>query len=589
MDWQGWFTLAIVVLALVAMMREIAAPDLVMMAALMLLAVTGVLTPKESFSGFANPVVPAVGALFIISAGLRETGALDWLLGHLLGGAHTTRQGLLRIVAPVMGLSGFLNNAPIVAMMTPGVIQWARRQNLSPSRFLIPLSYASILGSMTTLIGTSTTLTVVGLVDESGMPPLAFFELIPVAIPLCGAGFVYLVFVSPKLVRERINPGDALGDRRREYVSAMQVQDDCPLVGQTVEAAGLRQLEGLFLVEINRQRHILTPVSPDEVLLAGDLLVFAGVVSTIIDLQRIRGLVPAPEEEQPALLDPDHRLSEAVVSSSSPLVGTSIRDANFRTVYDAAVIAVHRNAERLGGKIGQIVLRPGDTLLLQCAPGFMRAHRNSPDFYLINELEGQARPRHERAGLSVAILACMLAAVSTGLVPIAIAALLAAGTLVLTRCLTGPQARASVNWSILMVIGAGLGIATAMVKTGAAGTLAGLVAATVGEYGPLAALAVIYFLCLVLAEMLHHAAAVAIAFPIAIATAAQVGAEPRAFVIAVVVAGACAFASPVTYQTHLIVYGPGGYRFGDFVRAGLPLDLITAAIALTVIPWVWPL
>jgi di/tricarboxylate transporter len=183
----------------------------------------------------------------------------------------------------------------------------------------------------------------------------------------------------------------------------------------------------------------------------------------------------------------------------------------------------------------------------------------------------------------------MLVAVSTGLVPIAIAALLAAGTLVLTRCLTGPQARASVNWSILMVIGAGLGIATAMVKTGAAGTLAGLVAATVGEYGPLAALAVIYFLCLVLAEMLHHAAAVAIAFPIAIATAAQVGADPRAFVIAVVVAGACAFASPVTYQTHLIVYGPGGYRFGDFVRAGLPLDLITAAVALTVIPWVWPL
>ncbi len=589
MDWQGWFTLAIVVLALVAMMREIAAPDLVMMAALMLLAVTGVLTPKESFSGFANSVVPAVGALFIISAGLRETGALDWLLGHLLGGAHTTRQGLLRIVAPVMGLSGFLNNAPIVAMMTPGVIQWARRQNLSPSRFLIPLSYASILGSMTTLIGTSTTLTVVGLVNESGMPPLAFFELLPVAIPLCGAGFVYLVFVSPKLVRERIDPSDALGDRRREYVSAMQVQAHCPLVGKTVEAAGLRQLEGLFLVEINRQRHILTPVSPDEVLLAGDLLVFAGVVSTIIDLQRIRGLVPAPEEEQPALFDPDHRLAEAVVSSSSPLVGTSIRDANFRTVYDAAVIAVHRNAERLGGKIGQIVLRPGDTLLLQCAPGFMRAHRNSPDFYLINELEGQARPRHERAGLSVAILACMLAAVSTGLVPIAIAALLAAGTLVLTRCLTGPQARASVNWSILMVIGAGLGIATAMVKTGAAATLAGLVAATVGEYGPLAALAVIYFLCLVLAEMLHHAAAVAIAFPIAIATAAQVGADPRAFVIAVVVAGACAFASPVTYQTHLIVYGPGGYRFGDFVRAGLPLDLITAAVALTVIPWVWPL
>ena len=589
MDWQGWFTLAVVLLALAAMVREVAAPDLVLMAAVLSLAVTGILSPAETFAGFANPVVPAIGALFVVSAGLRETGALDLTLGRLLGGARTASQGTARIVAPVMGLSGFLNNAPIVAMMTPGVIEWARRQGLSPSRFLIPLSYASILGSITTLIGTSTNLTVAGLVEEAGMTPMTFFELLPVGLPICAVGLVYLLWFAPRLLPDRLDPSDVLGDRRREYVTAMLMQADCPLTGKTVEKAGLRQLPGLFLVEINRRGRILTPVSPDELLEAGDQLVFAGVVATIIDLQRIRGLVPVPEQAQPNLFDPDHRLAEAVVSSSSPLVGTTIRDANFRTVYDAAVIAVHRNAERIGGKIGEIVLRPGDTLLLQCAAGFMRAHRDSPDFYLINELEGSPHRRHERAWLSMSVLATMVLLVATNVISIAVAALVAAGVMVVTRCITGPQARASINWSILIVIGAGLGIASAMEKTGAAASIANVVVSTVGPLGPIGALVAIYVLCLLMAEMLHHAAAVAIVFPIAIAAANQVGSDPRAFIIATAVAGACAFASPVTYQTHLIVYGPGGYRFTDFVRVGLPLDLIAAAVAMLVIPWVWPL
>jgi di/tricarboxylate transporter len=317
--------------------------------------------------------------------------------------------------------------------------------------------------------------------------------------------------------------------------------------------------------------------------------VFAGVVSTIVDLQRIRGLVPVSDEAMPAAADPTHRLAEAVISASSPLVGNSIRGTNFRTVYDAAVIAVHRNGERVPGKIGEIVLRAGDTLLLQSAPGFLRAHRNSPDFYLVSELGEGTKPRYERAWLALGVLVVMVVTVSAGFQEIAIASFVAAGALVATRCLTGPQARRSVDWSILVVIGAGLGIAAAMQKTGAAGFIAqGLLQAT-GDIGPLAALALIYLLCLLMAEILHHNAAVAIMFPIAVATANQVGADPRGFVMAVALASNCAFASPVTYQTHLIVYGPGGYKFMDFVRVGLPLDLLTAAVAITVVPWIWPL
>ncbi len=252
------------------------------------------------------------------------------------------------------------------------------------------------------------------------------------------------------------------------------------------------------------------------------------------------------------------------------------------------MIGVHRGGERVGGKIGEIVLRAGDTLLMQTAPGFMRAHGGSPDFYLVSEVDTAGTPRFERARLAIGTLVVMVAAVTAGLLPISVAAFLAAGVLVLTRCLRAQQARQSVDWSILVIIGAGLGVATAMQKTGAAAWVAGLLVGSVGPLGPLAAMAVVYAVCLVMAETLHHNAAVAIMFPIAVATAEQVGVDPRGFVMAVAIASCCAFASPVAYQTHLIVYGPGGYRFTDFVRVGLPLDLICFAVAISLIPIFWP-
>jgi di/tricarboxylate transporter len=589
MEWQGWFTLAVVLLTLAAMVREIAGPDLIMMAGLFTLAAFGVLSPAETFLGFANPALAAVGALFIVSAGLRETGVLGATAGRLFARARGERTGMARICPPVAGLSAFLNNAPIVAMMTPLVIDWARGRGLSPSRFLIPLSYSSILGSVTTVIGTSTTLTVAALVLDAGMPAIGFFELAPVGVPIALAGLLYLQYAAPLGLPDRKDPAEELGEHRREYTASMLVEADCPLVDQSIEDAGLRHLEGLYLVEIDRRGRVITPVAPDDVVRAGDRLVFAGVVSTIVELQRIRGLVPETDEETPAPVRSQQRLIEAVVSPSSPLVAQSIRDANFRTVYDAAVIGVHRNGQRVPGQIGRIQLEPGDTLLLQGAAGFLRAHRNSPDFYLVSEIGESEAPRYDRAWIAVAVLVAMVLTASLGLYPISVAAFMAAGLLVITRCIDGRTARRSVDWPILIVIGAGLGMATAMEKTGAAAAVAGLLSAAAGDAGPTAAIAMVYLATLVLAEMLHHNAAVAIMFPIAVATATQVGADPRPFIMAVAVAGCCAFASPVTYQTHLIVYGPGGYRFTDFVKVGLPLDLVCAALAVALIPVFWPL
>jgi di/tricarboxylate transporter len=440
-----------------------------------------------------------------------------------------------------------------------------------------------------TLIGTSTNLVVAGLALEAGMTPIGFFEIGWAGLPVCAAGMAYLLLVAPRWLPLRKEPVEELGERRREYTVAMLVQPGCPLVAQSVEGAGLRQLPGLFLVEIDRDGRYITPVSPDEVILAGDRLVFAGVVSTIVDLQKIRGLVPAPEREDPVAAAAGRRLVEAVVSHSSPLVNQRVRDADFRSIYDAVVIAVHRNGERVGGKIGEIELQPGDTLLLQTAPHFLRVHGNSSDFYLVSGIEGDEERHHERAPLAAAVGLAMVGLAIFDVLPVSIAALIAAGALVALRCIEGTAALRSVEWPVLLAIGAGFGIARAMAKTGAAESVAQLLVSSAGDFGPIGALAAIFLVTVVLTEILTNNAAAALMFPIAVATATQLGAEPRGFVMGVMLAASCGFASPVGYQTHLIVYGPGGYRFSDFLKVGLPLDLLCAAVAVLLIVQVWPL
>lgn len=590
---EGWYTLAVLAAMVLALSRDLAGPDLVSLGGLFALAAPGLLTPAEAFQGFASPALAAIAALFVVSAALRETGLLETLVERLLRGAVSPRSALVRICPPLAAASAFLNNAPIVAMMTPVVIDWSRRRGLPAGKFLIPLSYATVLGSVLTVIGTSVNLMVAGLMTQNGLAPMGFFELLPVGMPIALVGLAYITLAAPRLIPVRREAAEELGEQRREYTCALRVQPHCPLVGLSVEQAELRRLPGLFLVEIDRQGQTITPARPEQRIAAGDALVFAGIVETIVDLQRIPGLAPIVADDAEAESKADRRrsrrLMEAVVSSASPLVGRSIRGANFRTAYDAAVLAVHRGGERVGGKIGEIVLRQGDTLLLQTAPGFRRVHRNSNHFYLVSEIEGSEAPRPEKALPAVLILCAMVAAAALGILPISIAAFLAAGLLLITGVIDAATARASVAWSVLIVIGAGFGIAAAMQKTGAAAFIAEWLALAGGKFGPLGALALVYAAAVVLSEVLHHNASAAIMLPIALACAGEVGAEPRSFALTVAVGATCAFANPVTYQAHLIVYGPGGYRFLDFVRVGLPLNLLTGAVALTMIPLVYDL
>ena len=362
-------------------------PELVLTSGLAVLLFAGVLTPEEAFAGLANQAVIALAGLYVLTASLQQTGALEAPARRLLVKTETTPRARLRISLVTAPLSAFLNNTPVVATMMPVASTWARRLGVSNRGLLIPLSYAAVLGGTCTVLGTATHLVVHGLLVENGMPGLSVFELLPVGLCLVGVGLPLSWVLARYLLDGSECEMVAAEEQRREYTTDLLVTDESPLVGSTVEAAGLRRLEGLFLVRIERGQRVLAPVGPDELLHAGDRLTFAGVLETIVDLQGRKGLSPA--DSVPG--EGDWILHEAVISRSSPLIGLSIREANFRGRYNAAVVAVHRHGGRIGLKLGDIVLRHGDTLLLQAAAGFSRTFRDSRDFYLISEVEDAER------------------------------------------------------------------------------------------------------------------------------------------------------------------------------------------------------
>lgn len=590
MNWQAWLTIGVVGCGIAALLCDLLAPDLVFLAMLAVLLASGVLSSQEALAGFANPEVIAIGALFVVAGALQHTGALGFVASSLLGRTGDGRRALLRLMLPVAAISAFLNNTPIVAMFTPVVLEWARRQQLSPSRFLIPLSYATILGGTCTLIGTSTNLVVNGLMIRAGMSGMTFFELGAVGLPCALVGLCFIATIGRRLLPDRKGLLESLEEHQREYLAEMEVTAECPLAGHSIEKAGLRHLPGLFLIRIERAQEVIAPVAPEERLQVGDRLVFTGVVSTIVDLQRIRGLVPVgdqPGGREKRLVG--NNLSEAVVSEDSPLIGRTIRDANFRTHYGAAVVAVHRRGKRLHGKIGDIVLRAGDTLLLEATPGFARAYRYAPDFYLVSEVPDSTPPRYQKAVPALLILFVLVVIVATGVLPMVTAALLAASAVVLSGCLSVGETRNVVDMSILILIAAAFGVSKALERTGAAGVIASVLVGWGASLGSLGILAMVYLATLLATELLSNAAAAALMFPIAMEAAQQFGIDARPLAIAVTIAASAAFASPLGYQTHLMVYGPGGYRFSDFVKIGLPLNLVIFAVAMVCIPRAWPL
>lgn len=594
MTWEAWVTLLTIALMVLALIRNIAPPDMILLGVAVVFMTLGIFTdsfpqPARMVAAFGNEGLITVGVLYVVVSGLTATGAVGLITQPLLGRPKTVASAQARVMFPVATLSAFLNNTPIVAMFLPVIGDLAKKTGISPSKLYIPLSFATILGGICTLIGTSTNLVVFGLLvaETGGKQTLKMFDLTWVGLPCALVGLLYLMLFSRWLLPDRRSAIAQMGDPR-EYTIEMLVESGSPIDGKTIEEAGLRHLPGAYLVEIDRDGQLIAAVAPNQRLRGGDRLVFAGIVESVVDLQRIRGLRPATDQVFKLDAPRSERcMVEAVVSDSCPLVNRTIRDGRFRAKYHAAVIAVARNGERIRKKIGDIVLQPGDTLLLEAHPSFADQQRNSRDFFLVSRVDDSTPPRHERAWIALAILLIMVVVAGMEWLSMLHAASLAAAGMIVLRCTNSDNARQSIDWRVLLTIGAALGIGEALRTTGLAHEAATGLIGMAGS-SPWLVLAMVYLVAMMMTELLSNNAAAALMYPIAMASARALDVDYHPFLIALMIAASCGFATPIGYQTNLMVYGPGGYKFSDYVRVGLPLNFLIMAVVLAITPIVWP-
>lgn len=588
MSFEILLTLAVVIGVLVLLTSTRFDTDVVLVGAMITLTLLGILKPDQALQGFASSGVMTIAALYIVVAGLRETGAMAWISRMVLGRPRslTVAQGKLMLVTSA--LSSVVNNTPVVALFIPVAQEWASRFGYSISKLLLPMNHIVILAGMCTLIGTSTNLIVNSLliktVPDSG---LGLFDLAWIGLPLTLLGFAYVLFVSRWLLPDRQSPVEQL-ENAREYSVEARILPGGPLVGRSISEVGLRSMKYAFVLDIARGPRLLTAVGPDEVLEANDRVTFVGVVDAVNELRRMPGILVA--EDQTFQLNLQHAkrcLVELVLGTSSPLVGQTVRESSFRSLYSAAIISISREGARLEGKVGDVRLRPGDTLLVEADNGFVDRHKYSREFLLVSSLQDSAPPHFAKAPLAFLILLGMLVVSALEWVPLFQASFIAAGLMVATRCVSLALARRSIEYPVLAGIGASFALGFALAESGAADLLAGWIG-EIARGDPFWALVVLYVATVVTTEMITNNAAGVLMFPIAMAVAQDGNVSYLPYVVSVMVGASAGFITPIGYQTNLMVYGPGGYRWVDYIRFGTPLSILVGIATVLIVPRVWP-
>ncbi len=586
MEWQGIVTLITLFAVLSSLALTRVSADLVLMAALAFLLISGILGPAEALAGFGNPGVITIATLYVVAAGLKETGAVQWIARRLLGHPKTEKGAQLRMIAPTGILSAFMNNTAVVAMFIPAIQDWAQRLGVPASKLLLPLSYAAILGGTCTLIGTSTNLVVDGLLQSTLGINLGLFELAWVGVPLLLVGGTFLVLFASRILPDRGGVTEEL-DLVRQYGVEVEVMAPGPLVGKTIAEAGLRALNYGYLTEIDRGGRLITAVDPDRTLQAGDRLYFVGAPECASELRRIQGLKPANGSVHKLDVANHQRcLVEVVLGPEFPALNKTIRDSQFRTRFNAVILSLSREGKRVPGKLGDITFRMGDTLLLEASHQFAEQYRFRRDFLLVSALNDSTPPDFHRAPRAMGILVLMVLVSASGLLQIMEAAFLAAGAMIASGCITASRARRSLDLPVLVVIAASFALGNAMTETGAAQWVAGGLLGF-GALTPWLALAIVYLLTAIFTEVITNNAAAVLMFPIALAVSEQLDVNFIPFAIAVMFSASASFITPLGYQTNLMVYGPGRYQFFDYVRIGLPLSGLVALTAIVLIPLVW--
>ena len=590
MTWQAWFTLGVLAVVLGLLIRGRVSAAVAVFGGNIALLAAGVIDTEQSLAGFSNPAPLTVAALYVVAAGVQKTGALTPLLHGALGRDGGVRKPLARLSIPAAGASAFLNNTPIVAMLIPEVQSWAERHRVSVSKLLMPLSFAVVLGGLISVIGTSTNLVVSGLMVDAGLGPMGFFEIGKVGLPVAIVGIALMIAISAWVLPARRSVAQEMAEQSRSFYLELLVQPGGPVDGATVEAAGLRDLQGVFLTSVDRGDTVIAPVRPETVLRGGNRLRFAGQAAKVPDLQGRRGLQSAESEHVESLSDPSVRYFEAVVGSKSPLVGRTLKEAGFRSEYQAAVVAIHRDGGLIDAKLGQVRLRLGDTLILLSDPGFKERWSDRDDFLLIAPMAATppAPVSTAKAWVAVAILAAVIVLATLEIVPILVGALVGALLMVAFGVLSATEARRSIDLEVIVIIAAAFGLAAAMENTGLAADAASGIVSVFGGLGERGALLGIVLATVVLTEMITNNAAALLMFPIGLSLAAGTGLNPIGVAMAIAISASASFLTPIGYQTNTMVYGPGGYKFADYWRLGLPLTVLVVATTVVLVPIIWP-
>lgn len=586
LTWEAWATLAIISAMMTALVRGLGRTEVVLLGALGALLISGILNPEEAFAGFSNSAVLAVASLFVVAAGVQKTGALNFADRLLFPRSPNVALATGRLMLTTASMSAFLNNTPIVAMLMPRVQAWSDRTGVPTSKLMIPLSFGAIVGGMTTLIGTSTNLLVSGLMESSGFGALDLFDFAWVGVPAALGAILYFVLVGHRLLPDRRSEAGRHGYGVKDCLFEIRVAKGSPLVGKTVEEAGMRDLGRAYLIHLHRKGEVIQS-SPEIALREGDGLTFLGD-SAILDQLLER---PGLERVWESVDGPDGTLSiyEAVISPSSHLVGRSLRDVGFRERYRGVVLGIHRRDSAIEGPLGRIPLQAGDLLIIEAREGFDdRWSQNREDFYLVTsrELE-ETKSRPGRAVLSLLILVAVVLFAALEIAPIVTTAFIGALAMIVTGCLRGRDARAAVDIPVLLVIASALGLGRAIEISGLAEFAGHAITEQASAYGPVGALVAVYFATSLLTELITNNAAAALMLGIGLVASQDLGVPPESFGITVAVAASASFLTPIGYQTNLMVLAAGGYRFGDFMRTGLHVNLIVGVVAITMIWLVW--
>ncbi|MDF1571566.1 MAG: SLC13 family permease [Bacteroidales bacterium] len=599
MTLTGYIAIAVVILMIIALLKEMMRPGLVLFTALVIFMVTNIITSEEALSGFSNKGMITVGMLFLVSEGFKQTGALSKLAGILLPKKRAPIPRLiLRLTVPIAGVSAFLNNTPVVIIFAPMIKKWAEKLGLPSQKFLIPLSYATIFGGTCTLIGTSTNLVVHGMMLDRGIEGLGFFELAKVGIFVAIIGFIYLNIFSNRLLPGEIIPRHSFPNDIREYYFDVMLTEGSSLIGKEIEK---RRLPGLseFVVKtvIRDEKHIRisnTAFTIEE----RDELILAGKSEDVGFLMQQNGIkLKCLESADPAFMNQDLKLVEVVIAPRFPGIQKTIEEFDFRGHYNAVVMAVHRNGERITTNMQNVELKSGDNLMLITTDDFTRYWGESRAFYMASEIGDMdsSKDRRKRWLAVIITLLMVVGATVGGQLPsygdvkldmfffAAIAMVLMASM----KIFSAKKYTKPINWDVLITVASAFGISRALQNSGAADMIAHTTINISKNLGPIGVLAAIYIITNIFTEIITNNAAAALSFPIALAAATQLGVDPRPFFIAIAVAASASFSTPIGYQTNLVVQSIGNYKFGDYWKIGLPLNILAFIISIIVIPIFW--